>query len=172
MNHNPEPQSISEIELADAGVVPRDESTTPPSSSQMSLPAALCDELLLKELQNIPNQMGFKIGDVADLLGVKQYILRYWESEFELLRPRKANNNQRLYTRKDVENAFLIRKLLHRDRFSIEGARGALRDLKQFVKKEKNWQQINQRLEVLHHNLHDQAKSLVVEIHALKEMFR
>lgn len=87
----------------------------------LSLPAALCDELLLQEIQSIPEKMGFKIGEVAEILNVKQYVLRYWESEFDILKPKKASNNQRYFTKKDVENVFLIRKLLHRDRFSIEG---------------------------------------------------
>ena len=89
----------------------------------------------MQEIASIPDRFGFKIGDVADLLGIKQYVLRYWEQEFELLKPKKATNNQRFYTKKDVENAFLIRKLLYRDKFSIEGARQALKDVKFVVKK-------------------------------------
>ncbi|OFZ29860.1 MAG: hypothetical protein A2622_11145 [Bdellovibrionales bacterium RIFCSPHIGHO2_01_FULL_40_29] len=91
----------------------------------------------MAEIATIPDRFGFKIGDVADLLGIKQYVLRYWEQEFEILKPKKASNNQRLYTKKDVENAFLIRKLLYRDKFSIEGARQALKDVKFAFKKEK-----------------------------------
>ncbi len=79
---------------------------------QAVIPVQLCDAKLLEEIKSIPDKMGFKIGDVADLLGVKQYVLRYWETEFDLLRPKKATNNQRFYTKMDVENAFLIRKLL------------------------------------------------------------
>ncbi len=119
--------------------------------SSVNLPAALCDEKLLQEIQSIPEKMGFKIGEVADLLGIKQYVLRYWETEFDVLKPRKAINNQRYYTKKDVENAFLIRKLLHRDRFSIEGARSAMKELKSFVKvevkKEKDWQGFQAKLD-------------------------
>ncbi len=117
------------------------------SQSSISLPAALCDDLLLQELSSIPDKMGFKIGEVAVMLGIKQYVLRYWESEFDVLRPKKAKNNQRLFTRKDVENAYLIRKLLHRDRFSIEGARHAMKELKNFVRKEKDWQVVSHRFE-------------------------
>jgi DNA-binding transcriptional MerR regulator len=74
--------------------------------------------------------MGFKIGEVAKYVGVKQYVLRYWETEFEALHPRKSNNGQRFYTRKDIEMALTIRKLLHEDRFSIEGARAVLKKMK------------------------------------------
>ena len=107
-------------------------------SDSESFPSVLVDELLLQDFKKIPDRFGFKIGDVADLLGIKQYVLRYWEQEFDLLKPKKASNNQRFYTRKDVENAFLIKKLLYRDKFSIEGARQALKDVKFALKKEKN----------------------------------
>ena len=167
MNTNPGLEQIefqaSELDLADLGVVP-----AVAEAEKISLPAALCDDLLISELESIPNKMGFKIGDVADLLGVKQYILRYWESEFDLLKPKKAANNQRFYTRRDVENAFLIRKLLHRDRFSIEGARAAVKDLRQFVKKEKGWNQFNHKLETVG----EQARDLIEEIQKLRQIFR
>ncbi len=87
----------------------------------------LWDEKLVKEFGSIPVRLTFKIGEAAELLGVKQYVLRFWETEFSMLRPKKSKTGQRVYTRKDIEWAFLIRKLLHRDRFSIEGARTALR---------------------------------------------
>ncbi len=137
------------------------------TSNQASLPAALCDDKLIEEIQAIPDKMGFKIGEVADLLGVKQYVLRYWESEFDVLKPKKANNNQRYYTRKDVENAYIIRKLLHRDRFSIEGARAALRDLRSFVKKEKDWNVLQQKVETLH----NRVDGLLVDLRRLKMLF-
>ncbi len=167
MNTTPELEQIefqtSELDLADMGVAP-----VVVEGEKISLPAALCDDLLIEELESIPNQMGFKIGDVADLLGVKQYILRYWESEFDLLKPKKAANNQRFYTRRDVENAFLIRKLLHRDRFSIEGARAAVKDLRQFVKKEKDWSQFSHRLETVQ----ERARDLVEEVRKMRALFR
>jgi len=136
--------------------------STPPGVS--SLPEFLCDQALLTEIDTIPQQMAFKIGDVADLLGIKQYVLRYWESEFDILRPKKAANNQRMYSRKDVENAFLIRKLLHRDRFSIPGARAALKDLKTVVKKERNWNTSHSRLD-------HQVEDLLRDIRKLRTLF-
>lgn len=134
-------------------------------SAPLSLPAALCDDLFLEELGRIPDKMGFKIGDVAELLGIKQYVLRYWESEFEILRPKKAANNQRMYTRRDVENAFLIRKLLHRDRFSIEGARNALKELKNHIRKEKDISQVVNRME----GLQERVEALALEIRKLRQ---
>jgi DNA-binding transcriptional MerR regulator len=86
---------------------------------------------LKHKIESIPDKMGFKIGEVAEYVGVKQYVLRYWETEFEALHPRKSDNGQRFYTRKDIETALVIRKLLHEDRFSIEGARAVLKKMRQ-----------------------------------------
>ncbi|MEI7973599.1 MAG: MerR family transcriptional regulator [Bdellovibrio sp.] len=135
-----------EIRKNQSGLDEGEVSLAPSVSGAWSLPAVLCDDELLQEIQQIPDKMGFKIGDVADFLGVKQYVLRYWETEFEILRPKKASNNQRYYTKRDVENAFLVRKLLYRDRFSIEGARSALKNLKAQVKKEKDWNQLEKKV--------------------------
>ena len=88
------------------------------------------DPVLTEEIKNIPSKMSFKIGETARLLKVKPYVLRYWESEFEMLHPSKMPGGQRLYFRKDVETALLIKKLLYRDRFSIKGAKQALSALK------------------------------------------
>jgi len=96
------------------------------------------DEALLDGMDDIPDKMAFKIGEAADMVGVKQYVLRYWETEFDVLRPRKSKNGQRVYSRRDVETAMMIKKLLYGDRFSIEGARSALRQLKSNVKEEKH----------------------------------
>ncbi len=136
-------------------------------SDSESLPSVLVDEKLMDEIRSIPDRFGFKIGDVADLLGIKQYVLRYWEQEFELLKPKKASNNQRLYTKKDVENAFLIRKLLYRDKFSISGARQALKDVKFAVKKEKDFSGVIQKMDFVQ----DQIKSFVNEIRKTRNIF-
>jgi DNA-binding transcriptional MerR regulator len=141
------------------------------SAEELSLPAALCDEKLLHELKSIPNKMGFKIGEVADMLGIKQYVLRYWESEFEVLKPKKASNNQRYFTKKDVENAYIIRKLLHRDRFSIEGARAALTTLKNFAKKEVRKEQDMTHFQSHIENLQDRVDDLVVEVRRIRLLF-
>ena len=88
------------------------------------------DSALLSELENIPSKLSFKIGEVAELLNVKPYILRYWEEEFSSLHPQKMPGGQRLYFKKDVEMALLIKKLLYKDGFSIKGAKKALIHLK------------------------------------------
>ncbi|MBN20640.1 MAG: MerR family transcriptional regulator [Bdellovibrionaceae bacterium] len=78
----------------------------------------------------IPNKVYFRIGDVAELVGVKPYVLRYWETEFPLLQPDKSNTGQRVYRRTDVETLLLIKHLLYTERYSIEGARKRIRELK------------------------------------------
>lgn len=93
------------------------------------LPVHVVDDELLRELAQIPQRMGFKIGEVAEMVGVKPYVLRYWESEFPALRPKKAGNQQRYYTRREVECAFIVRKLLHRDKYSVEGAKAVLKSV-------------------------------------------
>ena len=79
--------------------------------------------------QGIPEKPYFKIGEAARICGVKPYVLRYWETEFRSIRPQKTNSQQRLYRRKDVELLLRIRHLLYEERFTIEGARGRLREL-------------------------------------------
>jgi len=79
---------------------------------------------------NIPDRMFFRIGEVADIVGVKPYVLRYWETEFSLLSPNKSNSQQRMYTRTDVENALLIKHLLYDLKFSIQGAKKRLSEMR------------------------------------------
>ena len=72
----------------------------------------------------IPDKRYFKIGEVCEIAGVKQHVLRYWESEFkQLIRPQRASSKQRLYRRVDVENILTIKKLLKIDGFTIPGAK-------------------------------------------------
>ena len=77
---------------------------------------------------SIPNKLYFRIGEVADILEVKPYVLRYWETEFPDIRPSKSKSGQRLYKRRDVELLMQIKTLLYNERFTIDGARKRLRD--------------------------------------------
>jgi DNA-binding transcriptional MerR regulator len=70
--------------------------------------------------------MFFRIGEVAELTGIKPYVLRYWESEFRLLHPNKNKSGQRVYRRRDVETVLEIKDLLHRRKFTIAGAKAFL----------------------------------------------
>jgi DNA-binding transcriptional MerR regulator len=76
----------------------------------------------------IPNKLYFRIGEVSDLVGVKPYVLRYWESEFTDIKPSKSKSGQRLYKRRDVEMLVRIKELLYEERFTINGARKRLKD--------------------------------------------
>src|SRR4029079_3229175 len=83
-------------------------------------------DVALQPTPEIPDKLYFKIGEVSDLLGVEPYVLRYWESEFSVLSPKKSGTGQRLYRRKDVELLLRIKHLLYEKRFTIEGARQSL----------------------------------------------
>lgn len=78
---------------------------------------------------SIPNKLYFRIGEVADLLEVKPYVLRYWETEFPDVKPSKSKSGQRLYKRRDVEMLVRIRELLYGERFTINGARKRLKEM-------------------------------------------
>jgi DNA-binding transcriptional MerR regulator len=77
----------------------------------------------------LPDKLYFKIGEVAAIVGVPPYVLRYWESEFTVVRPSKSRSKHRLYRRRDVETLLQIKRLLHDERFTIEGARKRLKSL-------------------------------------------
>jgi DNA-binding transcriptional MerR regulator len=74
----------------------------------------------------VPDKLFFRIGEVADLTGVPPYVLRYWESEFKLLRPRKNHAGQRVYRKQDIELVLRIKRLLYDDRLTLEGAKKRL----------------------------------------------
>ena len=78
--------------------------------------------------QPIPQKLYYRIGEVAEIAGVKPHVLRYWETEFGFLSPQKNEGNQRLYTAKDLEKVLLIRKLLYEDGYTIAGAKRKFRD--------------------------------------------
>lgn len=77
---------------------------------------------------DIPHKLYFRIGEVARIVGVKPYVLRYWESEFAVLRPEKTASGHRLYRRRDVEILLDIKRLLYDEKFTISGAKKRLRE--------------------------------------------
>jgi DNA-binding transcriptional MerR regulator len=81
------------------------------------------EDMIVGPVQEIPDKLYFRIGEVARLAGIKPYVLRYWETEFSGLGPKKSGTGQRLYRRKDVELVLEIKRLLYDKRFTIEGAR-------------------------------------------------
>jgi DNA-binding transcriptional MerR regulator len=89
----------------------------------MSMPEKAPDLNAITSAEEIPDKLYFRIGDVARLAGIKPYVLRFWETEFAGLGPRKSGTGHRLYRRKDVEMVLEIKRLLYEQRFTIEGAR-------------------------------------------------
>src|SRR5258708_6784863 len=85
-------------------------------------------DVALQSTPEIPDKLYFKIGEVSELLGVEAYVLRYWETEFPVLSPKKSGTGHRLYRRKDVELLLRIKHLLYEKRFTIDGARQYLHD--------------------------------------------
>ena len=79
-------------------------------------------------MSKIPDKLYFKIGEVSNIVGVETYILRYWESEFKLVKPYRTKSNQRLYRKKDVELILKIKKMLYEQKFTIAGAKNKLKE--------------------------------------------
>lgn len=78
--------------------------------------------------QAIPQKLYYRIGEVAEIVGVKPHVLRYWETEFAVLAPQREEGDQRLYTQKDLQKILTIRKLLYEDRFTVAGAKKRFRE--------------------------------------------
>lgn len=78
------------------------------------------------EIPTIPDRLYFKIGDVARLLKVEAYVLRFWESQFPQLKPNKSGTGQRLYRKRDVEIAVEIKRLVYGEGYTLSGARQVL----------------------------------------------
>jgi len=77
-----------------------------------------------------PKRLYYSISDVSEMVGVKPHVLRYWESEFSLLKPKKNKAGRRVYTQREIKLILLIKKLLYEDRFTLEGARNRIQELK------------------------------------------
>ncbi|MDY7036944.1 MAG: MerR family transcriptional regulator [Thermodesulfobacteriota bacterium] len=96
----------------------------------------------------IPNDKRyFRIGEVSRIIGVQPFVLRYWESEFPQIRPRRADSNQRTYQKKDLEIIFEIKKFLYEERLTIEGAKKKL--------KQKHSENVHLNKEILKKELQD-----------------
>lgn len=152
---------------------------TTEANTEMELAGSSVEEVLTEDAKDevkidvaeivriVPDKMAFKIGEVAEITGLKPYVLRYWESEFDALTPQKSAFNQRMYSKRDVETVLLIKKLLYDEKFSIAGAKKKLKELRKELKVEKK------RVETL--DRFDQAvemvENLALEIAELKRLF-
>ena len=81
-------------------------------------------------MEQIPDKLYFKIGEVARLAVLEPYVLRYWESEFKEISPVKSRTNQRLFRRRDIQTVLWIKQLLYDEGFTIEGARKKMREMR------------------------------------------
>jgi DNA-binding transcriptional MerR regulator len=81
----------------------------------------------INKSMDIPDKNYFKIGEVVSITGVESYVLRFWESEFKTINPKRTQSGQRLYRRCDVELILKIKKLLYEKKFTIQGAKQNLR---------------------------------------------
>jgi DNA-binding transcriptional MerR regulator len=84
------------------------------------------ENIPIQPSHEIPDKLYFRIGEVARLAGIKPYVLRFWETEFPALGPKKSGTGHRLYRRKEVELVLEIKRLLYEKRFTIEGARKSM----------------------------------------------
>ena len=82
----------------------------------------------MRASEAIPNKLFYKIGEVCELTDTQPYVLRFWESEFPQLAPRKNRSGQRVYQRKDIDTVIRIKKLLYEEEYTIAGARRKLEE--------------------------------------------
>lgn len=75
-----------------------------------------------------PNKLFYRIGEVSRISGVKPYVLRYWETVFNGIRPEKSGSGQRIYHRSQLETVIEIKRLLYEKKYTIAGAKRALKN--------------------------------------------
>ncbi|MDZ7779718.1 MAG: MerR family transcriptional regulator [Gemmatimonadota bacterium] len=78
----------------------------------------------------IARKVYYSIGEVCDLSGLKPHVLRYWESQFDVLNPTKNRAGNRVYRAKDIELVLLVKHLLYEEKYTIEGAKQRLTELR------------------------------------------
>ncbi|OGQ55063.1 MAG: hypothetical protein A3J24_10010 [Deltaproteobacteria bacterium RIFCSPLOWO2_02_FULL_53_8] len=81
-------------------------------------------------ITQIPEKLYFKIGEVARISRVKPHVLRYWETEFKIISPKKSLTKQRVYTRRDIEIIIEIKRLLYKEKYTLEGAKKKIAEFK------------------------------------------
>jgi DNA-binding transcriptional MerR regulator len=108
----------------------------------------------------IPDKHYLRIGEVSVVTGLPASVLRYWESEFSFLQPKKSSSGQRLYTRQDIEQVVEIQKLLYAEKLTIEGARKRLSVRKRYHKPEHSKEGLAAILEDVREELRSLRNSL------------
>ncbi|MFW6080280.1 MAG: MerR family transcriptional regulator [Desulfosalsimonas sp.] len=77
---------------------------------------------------HIPDKLYFRIKEATEITGLAAYVLRFWESEFSAINPKRTESGQRLYRRSDIEAILTIKHLLYDKKFTIEGAKKHLKN--------------------------------------------
>ena len=95
----------------------------------------------------------YRIGEVSQITGIKPHVLRYWESEFKVIKPHKGVSLQRLYRRKDLDLILKIKKLLYEEGFTISGAKKKIRDLERAENKQMKLKLVERRSNGKDHEL-------------------
>jgi DNA-binding transcriptional MerR regulator len=76
---------------------------------------------------DLPDKLYFKVGEVSTIADIPTYVLRFWETQFPRINPKRTSTGQRLYNKQDVELILTVKKLLYEDKFTIQGARKHLK---------------------------------------------
>ena len=113
-------------------------------------------ESLLKGLE-VPDKLYFRIGEIADLMGVDSHVLRYWESEFEIS-PHRSSSGQRLYRKQELVQLLRIKQLVHTEGYTISGARRILQE----GSAEENSIPVS----------HEQVKNILAQIEGLRQQIK
>ena len=100
-------------------------------------------------LPDLSGKLYYTIGEVSDLTTVKPHVLRYWESEFPSLKPRKDRGGSRRYRKRDIEEIFVIKSLLYEEGYRIAGARQVLDQRRKPQEPEKDAKQLAMSFEQL-----------------------
>ncbi len=108
------------------GILPDPGSGSGPRTRQARATAPGADEG--SNMTTVPPKLYYSISEVSEITGVKPHVLRYWESEFPDLRPKKNRAGNRSYRDKDIRMVGTIRDLLYKQGYTIQGARNQLRD--------------------------------------------
>ncbi len=119
----------------------------------------MVEQIIEPKNVQIPDRLFFKIGDVSKITGLEPYVVGYWETGFEILSPEMSNKNLIVYNQVDVRKILLIKQLLYNERYSIEGAKKRLKEIRVEKKEVRRNSIINEKeLKDLRSRVHDLLK--------------
>ena len=113
------------------------------------------------------DRLYYRIGEVSRITGLKQHVLRYWESEFKVIKPHKGGSLQRLYRRKDLDLILKIKKLLYEEGFTIAGAKKKIRDMERLENRQMKLRLVEKRSDGKDHEL---LASIREELKGIRKM--